>query len=100
MPSASAISVSVIEHRVQDLIPVAVVARQPGDLPAHDDADLAQADRGDQVGEPEPAAGAGRRAGQVLVDHGDLLLAPAQLGRVPPQLVLQGQRLGVLAASG
>ena len=86
--------------QVQHLVPVGVVARQPGHLPADDDADLAQADRGDQVGEPEPSAGAGRRAGQVLIDHGDLLLAPAQLGRVPPQLVLQGQRLGVLLGLG
>ncbi len=86
--------------QVQHLVPVGVVAGQPGYLPAHDDADLAQADRGDQVGEPQPPAGTGRRPGQVLIDHADLLLAPAQLGRMPPQLVLQRQRLGILLGLG
>jgi hypothetical protein len=40
--------------QIQHLIPVGVVARQPRHLASDDDADPAQADSGDQVGEPVP----------------------------------------------
>src|SRR5262245_47485558 len=70
-----------VEQRaqLQHLLPVSVVPRQPRDLIAHDDADLAETDGRDQG----LKARAGRRLlpgpPLVLVDDDGLALRPAQL---------------------
>ena len=59
-------------------MPVGAVARKSGDLGADDQADLPQADVGDQPLEAVAAGDLPGGAGLVLVDEQDLIFAPAQ----------------------
>jgi hypothetical protein len=81
--------------QVQQLVPVGVVAGQPGHLDAQHDADFAQPHVGDQIGEPEPPLGAGTGPAQVGVDDHHLVGGPAQPHRAFAQLVLPFQALGM-----
>jgi len=51
--------------QVQQPVPQRVVTGEAGDLQGQDDPDLAEADLGDQLGEPTPLAG--HRGGHALV---------------------------------
>jgi hypothetical protein len=86
------------EHRAEldDAVPVAVQARQPGDLGHHDDADLAQADRRDQALEAETPLAAGSRQAEVVVDHPDRRLRPAHLPGAARQVILAAGALLVV----
>ena len=81
--------------QVKQLIPVGVVAGQPGHLDPQDDPDLPQADIGDQLLEPQPPIRAGTGLAQVSVDGNDLGGVPAQVPGPFGQLVLACQALGV-----
>src|SRR5206468_587091 len=60
-------------------MPVGAVAREPGDLGADDETDLAQADVGDQPLEALAPRDLPGGPGLILVYEHDLILAPAQL---------------------
>jgi hypothetical protein len=81
--------------QVKQLIPVCVVAGQPGYLDPQDDPGLPQADIGDQLLEPRPPIRAGSGLAQVSVDGNDLGGVPAQVRGPSGQLVLARQALGV-----
>jgi hypothetical protein len=86
--------------QVQKLIPVGVIAGQPGHLDAENDPDMTQPDIGDQLLEPFPGGGLRTRPAQVGVDDPDLVGIPAQRHRAFTQLVLAGKALGVLPDLG
>jgi hypothetical protein len=77
-------------------VPVAVQARQPGDLGHQDDADLAQADRGDEALEAGAVPAAGARQAKVIVDHPDRRLRPAHLPGAARQVILAAGALLVV----
>ena len=80
----------------QQLVPVGVVAGQPGAFQAEHDPGPAQGDLGDQLLEPFPAGGAGAGVALVDVDHGDLVRRPAGADRLAAQIVLADRGLGVV----
>ncbi len=86
--------------QIQQLVPVGVVAGQPADLDAEDDADPAQADVGDQILESFPRGRFRTGTAQVGVDHPHLMRVPAQRDRTFAQLVLPQQAFGVLSQLG
>ena len=77
-------------------MPVLVGARQAAHLQAEDDADVVQADLGEQVLEAEPALGRLPAAPLVLVHDFHAALGPAQGGGPMHQAVLPVRRLAVL----
>ena len=89
-------SVSVSAQISEQPVPVGVVAGQPGDLQAHDDAGLAHADVGDEALETFPAFGAGPGPTEVLVDDHDLVDRPPESDRPLAQPVLALGGGGVL----
>ena len=82
--------------QLEELVPVGVVAGQPGAFQAEHDPGPAQRHLGDHLLEPFPVRS--RRAGVALVDvdHGDLAGVPAQRDRLAAQVVLADRRLGVV----
>jgi hypothetical protein len=81
---------------LQELVPVGVVAGQPGALQAEHDPGPARRHLGDHLLEPFPAGGRGAGLTLVDVDHGDLVRRPAQGDRLAAQVVLADRRLGVV----
>src|SRR5262249_23244258 len=79
---------------IQELIPVAIVARQPRDIQADDRAGVPQTDLGHQALEAGSARGGGARLPEVVVDHDDL--APAQAPGVILEIVLPAAALMVV----
>ena len=82
--------------QLQELVPVLVGARQAAHLQAEDDADVVQADLGEQVLEAEPALGRLPAPPLVFVHDLDAALGPAQGGRPVDQAVLPARRLAVV----
>jgi len=80
----------------QELVPVGVVAGQPGAFQAEHDPGPAQRHLGDQLLEPFPVGGAGAGLALVDVDHGDLAGVPAEADRLAAQVVLAERGLGVV----
>jgi len=80
---------------LEQAVPIAGVARQAGDLQAHDDARAARADLADQS--LKALAVFGRSAGlaEVAVDDHDALLGPAEHYSTLPKLVLPSRAFGV-----
>ena len=62
---------------LDELLPVAAVAREARDLPGRHRADLAEADLGDHALEARACGPAGRRAAEILVDDLDLATSRA-----------------------
>ena len=79
---------------LDELLPVAAIAREPRDLPGRHRADLAEADLGHHALEAGARGPARRRAAEVLVD--DLDLGPAQLHEPVAHGVLQHLALAVV----
>ena len=75
--------------KLEELVPIAVVARQARGIQAEDQAGLAQADLRDQVLKAVPAITGRPRAPEILVDHLDPFSGPAQHHRAIDQTVLQ-----------
>lgn len=86
------------EHRAEldDAVPITIQSRQPGDLGHQDDADFAQADRGDEALEPGAVATTGARQAEVVVDHPDCRLRPAHLPSAARQVILAAGALLVV----
>ncbi len=82
--------------QLDQLVPVAAGAGQPGHLDPQHQADPAHRHLGDQPGEPRPGVGHRRRGAQVVVDDLHLRARPAQGHRPRYQRVLHPGRLGVL----
>ena len=80
----------------EELVPVGVVAGQPGAFQAEHDPGPAQGHLGDQVLESFPVGGAGAGVALVDFDDGDLVRCPAQRDRLAAQVVLADRRLGVV----
>ena len=81
---------------LQELVPVGVVAGQPGAFQAEHDPGPAQGHLGDQLLEPFPVGGRGAGVALVDVDHGDLVRRPAERDRLAAQVVLADRGLGVV----
>ena len=81
---------------LEELMPVGGVAGQPGAFQAEHDPGPAEGDLGDQVLEPFPVGGGGAGVALVDVDHGDLIIAPAERDRLAAQVVLADGGLGVV----
>ena len=62
---------------LQELVPVGVVAGQPGAFQAEHDPGPAEGHLGDQLLEPFPVGGRGAGLALVDVDHGDLVRRPS-----------------------
>ena len=77
-------------------MPVAVQARQPGDLGDQDDADLAQTDRRNQALEAETLLATGSRQAEIIIDDADVGVRPAHLPCPLDQLVLAAGALLVV----
>ena len=77
---------------LEQLVPVATRAGQPGHLDAEHQADPSEADLGDQALKPGPVRRAAR-ATEILVDDEDALARPAELEGTVDQAVLQAGRL-------
>jgi hypothetical protein len=86
--------------QIQQPIPGAVVAGQPGDLQRDDDPDLAQRHVGDQRLKPCPLSQYRARHAQVGVDDPDLPARPAQRQGAFDQVVLPCSGLGVALQLG
>ena len=82
--------------QLEELVPVGVVAGQPGAFQAEHDPGPAQGHLGDQLLESFPVGGAGAGLALVDVDHGDLAGGPAQRDRPAAQVVLADRGLGVV----
>ena len=82
--------------QLEELVPVGVVAGQPGAFQAEHDPGPAQRHLGDQVLEPFPVGGGGAGMALVDVDHGDLVRRPAQRDRPAAQVILADRGLGVV----
>ena len=78
MPSASAISVSVIPARSSSRYQSALLRASREHLQRQHDPDLPEPDLGGQLGEPGPAGGAGPADAEVVVDHPHRAARPAQ----------------------
>src|SRR3954452_8685529 len=83
--------------QLQQLVPVAVVARQPRGIQAEHEASLAQADLGDQPLEALARRARCARLAQVIVDHRNPLARPAETAGPVDQPILQFRALLVLA---
>lgn len=80
----------------EELMPVLVGARQATHLQAEDDADVVEADLGEQVLEAGPALGRLPAAPLVLVHDFHTVARPAQRGGAIRQAVLPVRRLAVI----
>src|SRR5215468_8484372 len=76
-------------------MPVLARARQAAHLDTQHEADVVQADLGQEPLEPQPAFSGRRAAALVLVDDEDPLLRPAQRDRSLRQGVLKLLRLAI-----
>src|SRR3954465_12499361 len=76
-------------------MPIRRGARKPRDLEREHDADMAEADLGDELLESQPPVRAAARTAGVLVDNRDRVNRPAQLDRAFSQRILTRSRLGV-----
>jgi hypothetical protein len=77
-----------VAAQVEERIPIRAVPREPGDLVAEDEPDLAQGDAGDQVLEAAPVLGSGPALAEVGVDDLDVGLDPAEVTRALSQRIL------------
>ena len=77
-----------VAAQVEQRIPVRAVAAETGHLGGEHDAHLAQRHPRDQVLEALPVRRRRSAQTEVAVDHLDILLAPAQVQRVPAQVIL------------
>src|SRR3954465_668186 len=75
-------------------MPIRRGARKPRDLEREHDADMAEADLGDELLESQPPVRAAARTAGVLVDNRDRVNRPAQLDRAFSQRILTRSRLG------
>src|SRR5208283_4395883 len=84
-----------VEQRtdLQKLMPVPAGARQPRHLHAEHEANLAEADLGDQPLKAEASFDARAGASEIVVDDDDLLAQPAKLRRPVRERILQLGRL-------
>src|SRR5262249_28633910 len=82
---------------VDQVMPVEIVARQPRQLEAHDDADFATGDRGHDAAEAAARLGQSPTSTLILVDDGDALAVPAQRDRLLDEPVLKALALEVVA---
>jgi hypothetical protein len=80
----------------QQLMPVLVRARQAAHLQAEDDADMVEADLGQQILKTEPSGDALPAAPLVFVDDFDTVLRPTQYGGALDQGVLPVRRFPML----
>ena len=85
---------------LDEAVPVAVVAREPGDLQAQDGASLTQAHRGHEVLEAVAARSRNTGVCLILVDDADLLGRPAQIAGALGQIVLARGAAPVLTDLG
>jgi hypothetical protein len=83
-------------HSSEQLVPVGVVAGQPGAFQAEHDPGPPQRHLGDHLLEPFPVRGRCPGLALVDVDHGDLAGVPAQRDRLAAQVVLADRGLGVV----
>ena len=88
-----------VGHRaqVEQLIPVGVVAGEARHLDPQDDADLPEADVGDEVLEALPSARLGTRTAEIVIDDDHLARRPSENLGTRRKLVLALEALGVLA---
>ena len=79
----------------QELVPVGVVAGQPGAFQAEHDPGPPEGHLGDQLLESFPVRGRCAGVALVDVDHGDLAGVPAEADRLAAQVVLAERGFGV-----
>ena len=82
--------------QLQQLLPVDGVARQPRDLEPEHDADLAQPHRGDQLLKAVAAGAIRSGTSEILIDHVNALLRPAERQRPFAQRILSSRALTIL----
>src|SRR5258707_2103370 len=83
--------------KIEQAIPVSVVAGEAGDLEAKHNADMDEGDFGEQTGEAPSLNDAGFRNPQVFVNDDDLFRRAAQRGRLGnPCLFAVGGRLSLV----
>jgi len=82
-----------IAAQVEQRIPVRAVPREPGDLVAEDDPDLAERDARDQVLEAAPMLDRGPALAEVGIDDLDVGVGPAEVTGALAQRILQAQAL-------
>jgi hypothetical protein len=75
--------------QLEQLMPVAVVAREPGGIQADDQAGVAEPDLGDELLEAGPFGAARARFAEILVDDVDPLARPAEPDGTVDQAVLE-----------
>ena len=80
---------------IEETIPVGIVAGEPGDLETEHDADLPEGDLGGEPGEAAARSKSGAGDAEILVDDGDLLACPAELGGAGDQGVLPRGRFTI-----
>ena len=74
---------------LEQLVPVPARPRQARHLDAEDEADVAEADLGDQPLEPEPTLDGLSGAPEVVIDHDDALARPSEVHGALDQSVLE-----------
>ena len=82
-----------IATQVEQWVPVRAVPRQPGDLVGEDDTDLAEYHARDQLLEAFALCGGGAAAAEIIIDHLDVSLTPAEFAGALAQRILQPQAL-------
>jgi hypothetical protein len=75
--------------QLKQLMPVAVVAREPGGIQADDQARVAEPDLGDKLLEAGPFGAPRARPAEILVDDVDPLARPAEPDGTVDQTVLE-----------
>jgi hypothetical protein len=81
--------------QIEQAVPLGVVAGEPGNLDAEQDADVAEGHLGGQVGEAGSVHNAGCRQPQVVLHELDLVAAPAEFDGAIDESVLAAGRFGV-----
>ena len=78
--------------KIEQAIPVGIVAGEAGDFEAEHDADMAESDFGGKTGEAIALNDAGSGNAEVFVNNDNLLRRPAQRGRLGGQRILTLRR--------
>src|SRR5712691_429127 len=82
--------------KIEQPIPVGVVAGEARDFEAEHDADMAEGDFGDQTGKAASLNDAGSGNSEVFVNDDNLLRRPAQRGRLGSQCILTFRGLSIV----
>ena len=81
---------------LQEMVPIARVARESGDFQPQDQPDLPESDFGNEPLEAQAVDSGSSRVAQILINHDNALVCPSQRASSLTQRILAGGTFRVL----